>query len=49
VGPVLLTSNDDAKKQTANAPIQVQAGGTFINVDPKAAIDGLQNRLQGKP
>src|SRR5207302_8065492 len=44
VGPLLFTSDDDAKGRTQNAPIKVQAGSVFVRADPQAAADGVRNR-----
>ena len=51
VGPLLFTTDDDAKRRTQNAPIKVQAGSVFVRADPQAAVDGARtrtNQLQGK-
>lgn len=48
VGPLLVTSNEDARQRSAGSPIEVHIGHMVVTADPQNAVDAVNNRLQGK-
>ncbi|MCU1449796.1 MAG: hypothetical protein JWP02_1966 [Acidimicrobiales bacterium] len=46
VGPVLVTSYEDAARHSQDAPVKVQVGSAFVAADPAGAVGMVQDTLR---